>query len=297
MGILSGAASLANWTLSKLGLGWLSGSIPVSPISPIYITIDVPDLNPGGAVIHRANFTLWVPNHGPEFGKIAINMAQNALSKIELAIAIQSIVDPEGGLTIKDQLDPYHYDVIKQALEENGETVPPVENEEATIINELGSTITETGLLSGLANAADALQAAGQLGPLLEIPTVSTIPPGTSFHIPGPNFVGPPSPGSVLPNIPATSPTLINDAFGYVGGAWPDYTKQLQIMNSAVVVDGLVSQYIVANIRNAIDTEAGALVVKNAMGEFSKDVSDQAIKNTGDTPPEWEEPTGQPGLK
>jgi len=297
MGIISGAASLANWTLSKLGLGWLTGSVPLSPVSPIYVTIDIPDLNPAGAIIHRANFTLWVPNHSPEFGKIAINMAQNALSKIELAIAIQSIIDPEGGVTIKDQLDPYHYDVIKQALEENGETVPPVENEEATVLNELGGTITETGLLSGLGSAADALQAAGQLGTLFEIPTVSNTLPGINLHVPSPNSVGPPNPAGLIPNIPALSPTLINDAVCSVGGAWPDYTKQLQIMNSAVVVDGLVSQYIVANIRNAIDTEAGALVVKNAMGEFSRDVSDQAIKNTGDTPPDWEEPTGQPGLR
>lgn len=296
MGILSGAASLGNWALDKLGLGWLTGVAPISPASSVYVTMHIPDLYVGGGVIHQANFTFWVPNHSSEFGKIAVNMAQNSLAKIELAIAIQSIVDPEGGLTIKDQLDPYHYQVIKEALEENGETVPPIENEQATVLHQLGGTITETGLLSGLGVAYDALQAAGQLGPLLEIPTFSTNPAGVNGHIPSPTFVGPTLPSGGITGLP-TPPGLVNDVICFFGGSWPDYTKQLQIMNSAVVIDGLVSQYIVANIRNAIDTETGALLVKSAMGSFARDVSDQAINNTGGTPPEWEEPTGQPGLR
>jgi hypothetical protein len=67
-------------------------------------------------------------------------------------------------------------------------------------------------------------------------------------------------------------------------------------MNSAIQIQGFVTNYIVSNIRNAIDTEAGALVLKNAMSDVSKAVSDNAIRDAGQEPPAWTEPEGNPGI-
>lgn len=324
MGIISGATAAANWSLDALGLGWLTG-ITSAPINDIVVTMDIPDISAVGIpAIHRAQYTLYVPNHSVEFGKIAINMAQNITSKIEMVIALQQIIDSEGGITIKDQLDPYHYQVIKNALEENGETVPPVTNQEATTLNQLGGTITESGVLSNLATAADALAAVGAFSAPFSTPTNSIYPAGVMGQIPlglatqiqaikdaqlalgfGPDT--PETQGLISQAIygtgnyppPALPPAYAGpmDVITWISGSFPDYAKQLQIINSCVSIDGFITSYIVSNFRNAIDTEAGALVIKSAMGDFAKRVSDQAIQDTGNTPPEWTEPTGTAGLR
>jgi hypothetical protein len=324
MGIVSGAVSAANWSLDALGLGWLTG-ITSAPINDIVITMDIPDISTVGIpAIHRAQYTLYVPNHSVEFGKIALNMAQNITSKIEIVIALQQIIDEEGGITIKDQLDPYHYQVIKNALEENGETVPPVTNQEATTLNQLGGEITETGILSNLSAAADALAAVGAFSLPFASPTNSQYPAGVMGQIPlglatqiaeitasqqtlgfGPDS---PETQALITNLiyaggqippPATPPAYAGpmDVLTWISGRFPDYAKQLQIINSCVSIDGFITSYIVSNFRNAIDTEAGALVIKSAMGDFAKRVSDQAIQDTGNTPPDWEEPTGATGVR
>ena len=286
-----------NFVLDKLGLGWLTGATPISPVNSIFIAIDIPDLNPTNPIIHRAAFTLYPPNHGIEFGAIAENMAAAILAKLEFIVALQQVIDEEGGITIKDQLDPYHYEVVKNALEENGEPVPPVEVPEATVTNQLGGAVTEFGLLSAISPAIDALQTVGTLGPLLALPTSSRLPAGVWGNIPA-NFIGPPLPGGNpdLAGAPPLGPGIVADAIAFIGGSWPDYTYQLQIINSCISIESFVNQYAVSIFRNAIDTEAGALLIKSAMGTFSKDVSDNALNGAGRTPPQWEEPTGAGGI-
>ena len=283
MGIISGGAKALGSLADAIGLDWIGGSV-TSTTTPVVISLGVPEDYPSPTgpfpAYHNGTITLNVPNNSKEFGEIAVNMAQNSLAMVELAIALQQIVSPKGGITIKDELDPYHYEVIKTALEENNEPVPVPENPPATTLNKLGGSITELGLLSGLATGADAMSTVSSTFDFLKItPQVGVTP---NAFAPG---VGPPEATPPRSSIQAT-----------VVGTFPDYALPLKIMNSATQIQGVVTNYIVSNIRNAIDTEAGALVLKNAMSDVSKAVSDNAITDAGQEPPAWTEPEGNPGI-
>ena len=286
MGIVSGGAKALGSVADAIGLDWVGGAAGLTGLAttPVVISLGVPEDYPGVAgpfpAFHNGTITLNVPNNSKEFGEIAVNMAQNSLAMVELAIALQTIVSPKGGITIKDELDPYHYEVIKAALEENNEPVPVPENPEATVLNQLGGGIVETGLLSGLATGADAMSSVSSTFDFLKVtPQVGVTP---NAFVPG---VGPESATPTFSPIQAT-----------VVGTFPDYALPLKIMNSAIQIQGFVTNYIVSNIRNAIDTEAGALVLKNAMSDVSKAVSDNAIRDAGQEPPAWTEPEGNPGI-
>ena len=286
MGIVSGGAKALGSVADAIGLDWVGGVAGLTGLSttPVTINLGVPEDYPGVAgpfpAFHNGTITLNVPNNSKEFGEIAVNMAQNSLAMVELAIALQTITSPKGGITIKDELDPYHYEVIKAALEENNEPVPVPENPPATTLNKLGGSIIEGGLLTGLATGADAMATVSSTFDFLKItPQVGITP---NAFVPG---LG-----------PATSIPAFSDIQGTVVGTFPDYALPLKIMNSAVQIQGFVTNYIVSNIRNAIDTEAGALVLKNAMSDVSKAVSDNAIKDAGQEPPAWTEPEGNPGI-
>lgn len=263
MGIISGAAKAGTWVLDKLGLDWVAGgaaSVPGVDTSYIEIFINVPDYHQDFSPLpdksHGGTLLLNVPNHSKEFGAIAKNMAQATLAQIELVIALQNIISPNGGLNIKDQLDPYHYEVIKESLEENGDEVPAEKiKPEANVFKQLGGAITETGALSALGTAYDAMETAGF---------------GLSF-LEFTNQVAPYPAGLITP---AGSPT--DGINGTVTGAWPDYTFPLKIISSCVSIQGSLNQYAVSLFRNAIDTEAGALLLKNGMAEFSQAISENA---------------------
>ena len=292
MGLFSAAATAGTWTLEKLGLGWVTSVVPITDsatavglgkASLVPITITFPEYigtNPT-PFTQFAFLNLTVPNHSTQFGEIALNMAQNSLNMLELVVAFQQVVDEEGGLRIKDQLDPYHYEVIKNALEENGEEVPEVTEPNATKLSSLGGEITEIGLLGGIGPVVDAMQAAGKLDFLTIAPQVSAYPGVLNFN----------SEAGGAPTIPTLSSVWAPPGVGF-----PDYEYPLQIMNSAVAIQGLVTSYAVGIFRNAVDTDSRALLLKSVLGEFGKAVSDNAIKDTGGTPPEWEEPTGQSGV-
>lgn len=263
MGIISGAAKAGTWALDKLGLDWVTGgaaSVPGVDTSYIEIFINVPDYHQDFSPLpdksHGGTLLLNVPNHSKEFGAIAKNMAQATLAQIELVIALQNIIAPNGGLNVKDQLDPYHFEVIKESLEENGDEVPEeVIKPEANVFQQLGGAITETGALSALGSAYDAMETAGF---------------GLSF-LEFTNQVAPYPAGLITP---AGSPT--DGINGTVTGAWPDYTFALKIISSCVSIQGSLNQYAVSLFRNAIDTEAGALLLKNGMAEFSQTISENA---------------------
>jgi hypothetical protein len=315
MGIFSGVASAASWSLEKLGFTWVTGGATatqtLTPTSDITVSINVPEMYPALTPTpalpfpanHQGSFTLKVPDHSEILGTLAKNMAENAFNLVELAVAVQQIVDPQGGIRIKDQLDPYHYEVIKNALEENGETVPPVKEPNATELSKLGGAMTETGILSNLTTVADAL---GAVSPLVE--TYTTLPTNKfGLNPPNPDKVsagafGPPAipplnngvPTGIFP--PTGTPGVLGDMTVAVDGHFPDYSLQYAVMSSSLAIQGFIMKFVVTNLRNAIDTDSKALVLKTLLGEFSKDVSDNAIKATGDEPPQWTEPTGQSGL-
>jgi len=277
MAIFNGVVSAASSIASDLGIltSLSAASVAFAPTSPISVGFQVDDLNPGGTVAHIGGFTLDVPNHSIEFGLLAQSTAKEALALIELAIALQTITDPKGGIRIKDALDPYHFNVVKNALEENGETVPVPANPGATLLSKLGGTITETGLLSDLASGASALQAFGIGSIGLQIAGPAGIDGGLFTFVPG--------------NL--GSPILTQ-----VIGAFPSYSFALLLMNSATIVKSFALQYITSLIRNSIDTVAGALLLKNVMDDFSVAVSSNAINKAGGTPPEPTVQEGQTGI-
>lgn len=263
MGVISGAAKAGTWVLDKLGLDWVTGnaaSVPGVDTSYISIFINVPDYHQDFSPIpdrsHGGTILLNVPNHSKEFGSIAKNMAQATLAQVELVIALQSIIDPEGGINIKDQLDPYHFEVIKESLQANGDPVPEEKVAPgANIFQQLGGAITETGALSAIGSAYDAMETAGF---------------GLSF-LQFTNVVAPYPAGIITP---AGGP--IDGINGTITGAWPDYTFHLKIISSCVSIQGSLNQYAVSLFRNAIDTEAGALLLKNGLAEFSQEISENA---------------------
>tara|TARA_B110000503_G_scaffold137832_1_gene222786 strand:- start:864 stop:1808 length:945 start_codon:yes stop_codon:yes gene_type:complete len=314
MGLFSGVASGATWALEKLGLTWVTGGATatqtLTSTSDIKVSIWVPELFPNLAPVqpvqHSGAFTLKVPDHSKVLSDMAVNMAENALNMVEMAIALQTIIDPEGGIRIKDQLDDYHYNVIKNALEENGNTVPPLKEPEASTAAQIGGAMTEFGILSNLTTAADAL---GAVSPLVEAYTTL---PTNKFGLNPPNTAkasngdfGIPTVG---PNGPLTNNGVVGGAIPPVGipngdmtvivdGHFPDYSLQYSIMASAMSIQGFIMKYAVGNFRNAIDTNSRALVIKNMLGEFSKEVSDQALEEANQEVPEWQEPQGSPGVR
>lgn len=278
-GVVKGIGNVAD----KLGFSFLTGNIPLVPPAPVYVSLQVPEENSGtGFRNHTGGFILNVPNHSAEFGELAINMAQEALVLIELAIALQSISDPKGGIRIKDALDPYHYNVVKNALQENNEPVPQPVNPGATVLTKLGGEIVETGALSAVATGAQAMKTAGFFSDFLKFtPQLSTVVAG----LPGfPPTGNPFTPGAGFP--------ILADVTGF----FPSYSLPLNIMSSAVIIKTIILQYIVGIIRNSIDTKAGALLLKNVLDDFSVAVSKNAIEKAGGTPPTATIQEGESGI-
>lgn len=285
-GIVSGAGDLVKDGLGALGFDWATGAIKPPVTVPITIGLQVDDESPAGAVSHFGGVILNVPNHGPEFGDMAINMAQETLAMIELVVALQTISDPAGGIVIKDQLDPYHYEVVKRALEENGEKIPEPANTAATNWEKIGGAITASGAISGLGTALDAMETAGYGFEFLKFtPTVSTQVAGVSK--PGP--VG---------DFTSFSGRVGTPIYAQVIGFWPSYVTQLGIINSALSIKITLMNYAVSLLRNSIDTSAKALVLKHVLDDFSLEVSNNAIENSQgpDRVPPFEPPQGQGGI-
>jgi len=277
--------------LNALGFDWLTGTPPVPPpVSPIVISCQVEDLNVAAPVNHFGSFTLNVPNFAPAFGEIAVNMAQDSLALIELVVALQTISDPTGGITIKDALDPYHYNVVKSALEENGEPVTEPANPGATNLNKLGGAITASGALSGIGTAFDAMQVAGYGSEFLKFtPAVMNSPAGL------PGIVGLTPAQLGFDNYGGAIGTPI---FFNVSGAWPDLSFPLSIIASVTAIKGTLLTYAVSILRNAIDSDAQALVFKHVLDDFSVAASNNAIaKAKGpDAVPDSSFPTGADGV-
>ena len=285
MSIFEGAVSGLSGVANKLGFNFLTGAIPLVPPAPIFVGLQVPELNNGvgstGPANHTGGFFLNVPNHSAEFGDLAIQMAQEALVTIELAVALQTITDPEGGIKIKDALDPYHYNIVRNALLENKEPVPTPANPGATILSDLGGAIVETGALSAIVSGAQAMRTAGFFSDFLKFtPQLSLLPAGGPGLGGGISFSG----GVGLPIL------------AQVAGAFPSYSLPLNIMSAAITMKTIALQYITSLLRNSIDSVAGALILKNVLDDFSVAVSANAIQKAGGTPPEATVQTGEDGI-
>lgn len=283
-GVVTGAGNL----IDSLGFDWLIGSV-VPNSTTIFVDFAVPDLYVPGSVFHTGGFSLLMPNDSVEHGRMAIALGQEALILIELAVALQSIMDPTGGVKLKDSLDPYHYNVVKNALEENGDPVPTPVNPGATTLGKLGGAITESGIFSGIAAAAGTLNLLGSaFGFLSILPQVSSSPPGGPFGrsaaVAFPGLVG------------GLNDIQTSVAGGSPGTGMPSNSLALNISISAIQIKTVALAYITSLVRNAIDTKAGALLVKNVMNDFTLAVSKNAIEKTERAAPDQTQQEGESGI-
>jgi hypothetical protein len=289
MAIFEGAVSGATNLLGAIGLDWVAGAI-VPAYTPVFVDLAVPDFFLGGPVFHTGSFGLLFPNESVEHASIAFALAQEALVTIELAVALQTIMDPKGGIRIKDALDPYHYNVVKNALAENNEPVPVPANPGATTLSKLGGAITETGLFSGIAAAAGTMKSLSSAFNFLKLlPQTTAIPPGVGM-IPSLTFAG-------LPNNTRAIQTDVRSAIPTgIGSGMPSNSLALKISASAITIKTAALGYIVSLFRNSIDTTAQALILKNVLDDFSVAVSANAISKAGGTPPAATVQEGEEGI-
>ena len=206
-----------------------------------------------------------LPNHSIDAGKIAIQLAGIAASFVEITTMLGTVFTPEGGLQIKDALDPYSYEIIKNALEENGETVPEPSNPAANKITTLGTEIVATGALTGATGVLQGLSSIGQLG-------IASSLLGT-------------------PLIPITSTGTVT-----VAGIAPNYYMQLKIINTSLQIINFCMQFAKENIFGAVDVEAGAILLRSVLDDVSVQVNQDALEATGRPVPEPRTPARDPNL-
>jgi hypothetical protein len=286
MAIFEGVVSGASGLLGALGFDWVTGSLGSLVATPITVDIAVPDIYPGGPSFHTGGFTLFIPNESIEHTNMAFALAQEALITIELAVALQTIVDPKGGIRIKDALDPYHYNVVKNALEENEEPVPVPANPGATELDKLGGAITEAGIFSGIAAAAGVMKTLGTGFSFLKL-TPQTAKEIVGLPVGQGTFAG------VGPNDIQFD---VGPSAGGVPIGFPSNRLPLKISASAIQIKTVALGYIVSLFRNSIDTKAQALLLKNVMDDFSVAVSKNAIEKAGGTPPAATIQEGEEGI-
>jgi hypothetical protein len=285
MAIFEGVVTGSGYLLESLGFDWVVGSV-IPNYTPIFVDMQIEDITPTGSVIHSGGFSLLFPNESVEHSNMAFALAQEALITIELAIALQTIMDPKGGVRIKDALDPYHFNVVKNALEENNEPVPVPANPGATTLDKLGGAITESGLFSGIAAGASVIKNLNSAFRFLSfVPQVADFPPGLPIGL-----------GTFSATPGNASPILTNVESGIPGLGMPSSTLPLKISTSAIQIKTAALGYITSLIRNSIDTKAGALLLKNVLDDFSVAVSANAISKAGGTPPEATTQEGVEGI-
>lgn len=221
----------------------------VSPTSNIAIT--VPGMTGGAGIMN-------LPNYSVDMNAIAINTAATAASFLELALAIQNIVDPAGGLVVKDALDAYHVGIVKNALEEAGEPVPIDAKDPAFSVGTLGGELGGSGALAGISSTIQGLAAFGKL------PFLDTTPIG-----------GP----AVFPT-PAASPGVVG-----ITGFLPNYAYSMKILASSMKVINWSVAWIASGLKNSIDAEAGALVLRSVLDNFTAEVSGNALAKANKTNP------------
>jgi hypothetical protein len=285
MAIFEGVVTGSGYLLDSLGFDWVLGSV-IPNYTPVFVDLAVPDASLGPSVFHVGGFSLLFPNESVEHSNIAFALAQEALITIELAIALQTIIDPKGGVRIKDALDPYHYNIVKNALEENNEPVPVPANPGATTLDKLGGAITEGGIFTGIAAAASVIKNLNSAFRFLSfIPQVAAFPPGAPIGL------------GTFAALPNATPTLqTNVETGIPGTGMPSNSLPLKISASAIQIKTAALGYITSLLRNAIDTKAGALLLKNVLDDFSVAVSSNAIAKAGGTPPAATVQEGQEGI-
>jgi hypothetical protein len=204
----------------------------------------------GAPTLTNANITVSIPDNSLEFYAIGANLAGIASSVVSLATALQTVIEPTGGVRVKDLLDPYQYQVVSQALVANAQPVPAGTPVSVITANPLGGAMAVTGTLTGLAGAAAASAAAAGLA-------------ATSF------FGG----------------SLVTGSGVHVGNGFPDYFAPLTTINSALGVIGTAMGTMATLVNASVDVPSRSLALKSVLGIFQVALNQQAAGIAGRVAP------------
>lgn len=203
---------------------------------------------PATPTIPTAVLTTAVPDNSLQFFAVGINLAGIASSLVGITTALQTVISPTGGLRVKDQLDPYQYQVVTQALSSTGIPNPGAPPSDVITPNPLGGAMTATGVAAGLAAAATAL--------------------GSTAFI-----------EKFMPGTLATGSAVA------AGTGHPDYEAPLAVINSSLGVINTCLAEINTLITASVDVPSRALVLKSVMSVFSAALNTQSIASAGRVPP------------
>jgi hypothetical protein len=210
--------------------------------NPLIFTITVPPLEGGVGTI-----TVNLPDHTLQWYAIGLSLAGIASSLVTMALATQTITSVTGGIKIKDALDPYQYTVITQALEANGQPIPPGAAPTDIVPNPLGGAIAGAGALSGVAAAA-------------------ALATGV---------------------VPIALPFAVSAGTGIVqgGGAAPDISGAMTLISASLAVIGTCLTVMANSLNSSVDVPSQALVIKKVMSTFNASLNTQSIAIAGRVPP------------
>ena len=137
----------------------------------------------GTPTIPAGTITMVVADNSLQFFAVGMNLAGIAASCVGITTAMQTFMDPLGGMRVKDQLDPYQYQVVTQALTSSGIPSPGAPPSAVITPNPLGGTMTATCSEAGLAAAATALGSTAFIDAFMpgQIGTGTAVAVGTGF--------------------------------------------------------------------------------------------------------------------
>jgi hypothetical protein len=200
--------------------------------------------------VPTAAFTLAIPDNSLELYATGTLLAGIASSAVSLATSLQTVIEPTGGLRVKDLLDPYQYQVVSQALVANAQPVPAGTPVSVITANPLGGAMAVTGTLTGLAAGAAAAASAAGLA-------------ATSF---------------LSGSIAAGSGVI-------VGNGFPDYFAPLTVINSALGVIGTAMGTMATLVNASVDVPSRSLALKSVLGIFQVALNSQAAGIAGRVAP------------
>lgn len=218
-----------------------------------FINVTVP---PGGG---NGSITMTTADHSQQLASIGLALARIAAYSISIAEVITLIVDPKGGVRVKDALDPYQYEIISKALEANEIPSPPPPPANDTTANPLGGAIAQTADLAGAAGSlVGALNVVeGYFGEEFDLSLLKIMPAGLPI-------------GNLLEG------SIIN---------MPDMTPGLQTIKTSIDIIATSMSIIADSLNKSVDVPSKALLMKSILSLFSVALNEQSIKTANREPP------------
>lgn len=219
-----------NYTVPFVQSG--TGTATATPLAPM-----------GGVVLN-------IPDNTLDLYVTASSIAGIASSVVSLATSLQTIIDPTGGVRVKDLLDPYSYQVVTQALTANGLPTPAGTPVSTVTPNPLGGAMAVSGSLIGLGAAAAA--ASGQATAAITGFVSGSLGTGTAI---------------------------------FTGTGFPDYAGPITAINAGLSVIGTALGTMATLINASVDVPSRSLALKAVLGLFQVSLNQQSAALAGRTAP------------